>query len=89
MSLRDEVEYIPTPYRKPDGSWWVLRKIDRTTFIEKPATADEVENAIEAAQAVLLNLTAPMPKPKPEPVPEAEVKAKPKAKPVAKKAKHK
>ena len=62
MSLHDEVEHVAIPYRKEDGQWYVVRKIDRTTLIEKLATPAEVAEAIANAQAMLAALTAPMPK---------------------------
>lgn len=52
-------EFDATPYRKADGQWYVLRKIDRTNFIEKPASEQEIADAKEVARAKLAAFDEP------------------------------
>jgi hypothetical protein len=78
MSLeRQSPEHDATPYRKADGQWYVLRKIDRTNFIEKLATPEEVAAAREAARAALAVFDdLPPPEATKAPAPKAAKKAK-------------
>lgn len=80
MSLeRTSPEYDDTPYRKEGGQWYVLRKIDRTNFIEKVATPEEVFAAREKARIALAHFDDP-----PELAVEAPAPVAKKAKPVKK-----
>lgn len=54
------VNHDPTPYQR-DGKWFVMRKIDSATLVEKPATDKEVAKAIEDARAKLAALEGDKP----------------------------